>query len=463
MSGKFLKIGSLIFLQIVMVGNLQALPANAIYGAALPFLYFIGVIGFFIPCGLMVAELATTHPQTGGAYIWSEKAFGPSMGFFTICILWVSNLLWYPSIFVLIAANLAYLFQESLAHSRSFVFGFSLLAFWGVTGLNCMGVKVSTRLSIFFGIIGVILPMLILILGAVLWATFGHEISIQTAQVDYLPSMASINNPAFLIAIAISLFGLELTAVHAGDAVNPRRDYPRSLLISGSALVGLLLMSELAIAIIVPTQKLSLVTGLLDAIRYFFHAVHMPYLIKPVLVLIFLGNLGSVAAWMLATTRGMYVGCKRNDLAAFLQKTNKHQAPVGILLFEALLFSLACSVFLIFPQISDSFWLLLVLSSQVSLVYYIILFASAVLLRNKTPSAEGFRIPGGKKVLWSIMGLGALTSLVSFMAGFISPFTGNVERGFIFHLLIWTGLMLALFLPLLLLLTKKEISTERLE
>ena len=122
MQQKFLTIGSLALLQIVIVGNLQILPANAVYGAALPFLYLLAVIGFFLPCTLMVAELATTRPQTGGAYIWCEQAFGKKIGFFTVSILWISNLLWYPSIFALIATNFAYLFDVSLKLICSFVF-----------------------------------------------------------------------------------------------------------------------------------------------------------------------------------------------------------------------------------------------------------------------------------------------------------------------------------------------------
>jgi glutamate:GABA antiporter len=144
MQQKFLKIWSIALLQIVIVGNLQILPANASYGSSLPFLYLFAVIGFFLPCVLMVAELATTRPQTGGAYIWCEQAFGPKIGFFTVCILWISNLLWYPSIFSLIAANFAYLFDVSLAQNKMFVVGFGAILFWLFTGLNCIGVKFSS-------------------------------------------------------------------------------------------------------------------------------------------------------------------------------------------------------------------------------------------------------------------------------------------------------------------------------
>ncbi|HLX52900.1 MAG TPA: amino acid permease, partial [Aquella sp.] len=174
MKNKFLKIGTLALLQIVIVGNLQILPANAGYGASLPFLYFLAIIGFFLPCTLMVAELATTRPQTGGAYIWCEQAFGAKVGFFAVALLWISNLLWYPSIFSLIAANFAYLFNPMLAQNKLFVVGVGILLFWGSTLLNCFGIQFSSRTSAICSVIGIILPMILIILGGIFWWVSGN-------------------------------------------------------------------------------------------------------------------------------------------------------------------------------------------------------------------------------------------------------------------------------------------------
>ena len=62
---------SLALLQIAIVGNLQILPANASYGLLLPILYLIGIVGFFIPCLLMVAELAGDTVTRVGLCQWA--------------------------------------------------------------------------------------------------------------------------------------------------------------------------------------------------------------------------------------------------------------------------------------------------------------------------------------------------------------------------------------------------------
>lgn len=456
MQQKFLNILSLTLLQIVIVGNLQVLPTTAAYGAALPMLYLCAVIGFFLPCILMVAELATTHPQTGGAYIWCEQAFGAKIGFITVSILWIANLLWYPSIFLLIAANFAYLFDISLAQNKTFIISFGILLFWLFTGLNCIGVKFSSRTSIIFSIIGVIIPLLLVIVGGCFWLLSGKPSAVPLDKPAFLVDVAHFKNVGFLIAIVISLFGIELTAVHAGNVKNPRRSYPLSLLISSITVLVLLILSALAIGIIIPVENLNPITGLLDALIQVLHNMYLPMLIFPILMLVFLGNIGSIAAWMLGSTRGMYVACQNNHVAPFLQKVNRHEAPVGVLLFEAIIFTIFGSVFLFFPRVTDSFWLMLDLASQVTLIYYIILFCSAIRLRYKPALTKGFIIPGGNLVMWIVMGAGILTSFVALCTGFIPPDDLGKSEVFMFHVVMVAGLLTALGLPIMILICKKN-------
>lgn len=438
MEKKFISVWTLALLQVVIVGNLQILPANALYGFSLPFLYLVAVIVFFIPSLVMTAKLATQYPQTGGAYIWCEKAFGSKIGFFVIALLWISNLLWYPSIFALIASNLAYLINPALALNKLFVVSFSILFFWIITGLNCIGIQPSTRVSVLSSIMGIIIPMIIIIAFGCIWYLSGKPLAISLADSPLIPNLSNLSQFGFLIAIIISLFGLEITAVHAGDVVNPKRDYPLSLIISGIVLVVLLLGAELAIAIVIPPDQLNVVTGLLDALTFFFKHAHFVDLLFLILLLVFLGNIGSVAAWMLGSTRGMFVACQRNHVFPFLQKTNRYAAPIGVLIFEAIIFTCASSIFLIFPGVMDTFWLLLVLASQITLIYYVILFAAAIRL----------------KCFWPLMLLGILSSVASIAIGFIPPSNLNPGQIYLFDVVIIVGLVFSIVLPIIFLIKK---------
>lgn len=447
MKSKFLGMNSLALLQIVILGNLQIVPANALYGFSLPFLFLLAVLCFYLPCVLMVSELATAHPQTGGAYIWCERAFGAKMGFFTVTLLWISNLLWYPSIFSLMAANFAYLFNPGLAKNTTFVMLFSLVLFWTFTGLNCVGIRLSSKISTWSAVIGIIMPMVLIIICGLIWWLIGKPLAISTEKTPLLPNLLHLDNIAYLMSIVITLFGIELTAVHAGNVVNPKKDYPLSLLISSIITLVLICLAALSIAAIIPNKELSIITGLLDSLTLFFHQAGLNKLVLFILFLVLVGNIGSVAAWMLASTRGVFVAAQHNHVMPFLQKTNRYESPVGVLLFEAIIFTLASAAFLAFNQVTATFWLLLALASQITLIYYVILFASAIRLRSLPTETRGFQIPGGKLALWLLMGLGACTSLLALGLGFIPPANLNGHERAVFHFIMSGGLITAVILP----------------
>ena len=305
---------------------------------------------------------------------------------------------------------------------------------------------------------GIILPMVLIIAGGIRWWMLGNPLAISLNKTAFLPDLSQIHNVGLLIAIVISLFGIELTAVHAGNVVNPKRVYPVSLLISSITVLALLLLSELSIAAIIPANKLSVVTGLLDAIVVLFQEMHLPQIITLVLLLVLAGNIGSIAAWMLGSTRGMYVACQKNHVAKFLQKVNRHEAPIGVLIFEAIIFTLLSMVFLLFPRVTDSFWLLLDLASQVTLIYYVILFIAAIRLRYLPVLADGFVIPGGNLILWIIMLIGAFTSFMALCTGFIPPVNLDKSGIFIFHLIMCIGLGITMLLPALILIFKNKVT-----
>ncbi len=456
MDTRFLNKGALALLQIAIVGNMQILPANALYGLSLPFLFILAFLFFYLPCVLMTAELATTHPQTGGAYIWCEKAFGPKVGFFTVTLFWIANLLWYPSIFSLIAANFAYLFNPALAQNKVFVIVFSLVLFWSFTALNCTGVRISSKVSTWCSLLGIIIPMVLIISCGGYWLLAHKPLAVTTQTTPFIPNLFHLDNLGYLISVVITMFGIELTSVHAGNVVNPARDYPRSLLRSSIISLTLLLFSALAIAIIIPKNQLSVLTGLLDALVLFFNQSGISGFIIPILFLVFLGNMGSLAAWMLGSTRGIAVAAQHNHVARFLQITNKAEAPVGVLIFEAVVFTIATGIFLLFSEISNTFWLLLDLASQITLIYYVTLFISAIRLRYLPTESSGFKIPGGKIGIWIIMCIGILTALLSLGIGFIPPQNLGNHEVFMFHLIMTAGLIISLILPMIFLSLKAK-------
>ena len=165
---------------------------------------------------------------------------------------------------------------------------FGLVFFWCITILNCLGIKFSSRFSVWCSVLGIIMPMLLIIYCGINWWLDGRTLAITTKATPLIPNIFQLDHVGYLISIVITLFGIELTAVHAGNVVNPKRDYPLSLLFSSIITLTLLCAAAVAIAIIMPSIQLSVMTGLLDALVAFFEHSSLHAFIKPILFLVFL-------------------------------------------------------------------------------------------------------------------------------------------------------------------------------
>ena len=68
------------------------------------------LIGFFVPYGLISAELGTQYPSEGGMYTWIKKAFGKKWASRVAWFYWVNYPLWIASLADLITTMIMQMF-----------------------------------------------------------------------------------------------------------------------------------------------------------------------------------------------------------------------------------------------------------------------------------------------------------------------------------------------------------------
>ena len=94
---------------------LDTLAASASIGvSSITWWFLLGML-FFIPYGLISAELGTTYPEQGGIYAWVRDAFGPRWGTRVTWLYWLNTTIWNASIFVLFAGVFAQMFVPDLS------------------------------------------------------------------------------------------------------------------------------------------------------------------------------------------------------------------------------------------------------------------------------------------------------------------------------------------------------------
>jgi len=445
---KQLGLFSLVMINVIAIDNLRSLTIGATFGFSMVFFYLLAAVLFFIPTILVSAELATGWPSTGGVYVWVREAFGKRMGFLTIWLQWIYNVVWYPTIFAFVAGIAAYLINPSLIESKTFMLTAILSLYWFMTFLNLKGIRVSSLVSIVGAILGTIIPMLLIAFLGFYWLYQGNFSNVEISFNSLIPKFNSYGELAFFTNIVFGLMGIEMSAVHAGDVKNPKKNYPKALFISAGIILVSLIASCLAITIVIPKDKVNLVSGLIEAFKIFFAAYDLLWLVPVIAGLIVLGSLSSAATWILGSARGLLVASKDINLPELITKQNKNNVPQGILIVQGLLVTLISCVFFLMPNVASSYWILSNLTAMLALIFYILMFVAAIRLRYKYSKVErSFKIPGGNFGIWFVCLTGIFTCVAVIILGLVPPEQIYVGSTIKYDSLLILGIVTCILIP----------------
>lgn len=419
---RVLTLFTLTMINIAAIGSVKNWPLTAEYGlSAISYLILAALI-FFLPLALVTAELATTWPENGGIYVWIKQAFGHKTAFLAIWLFWLLNVIWYPTLLSFIAVTVAYLFDPTLASMHFFTLPVIIICFWIATFANLLGMRISAWISTLGALFGTFIPGILVIVLGVMWWNSDRPTEIPFDLKALIPNLSSIDQMVFFVGILLSLCGIEMSAIHAKDVQNPQKNYPRAILLSGLVIIGLSILGVLAIATVVPQKQLSLVSGSLQAFSYFVDTYHLSWMIPLISLFMLAGAFGSLSSWIIATSRGLLAAAKDGDLPPYFRAINNKGMPSRLLIAQAILVSVLSLVFAIMPTLSQAFWVLSALLTQLYLIVYILLFSSAIKLRySEAKIKRPYKIPGGKIGIWCCSLLGILSSLFAIFIGFFPP------------------------------------------
>ena len=76
-SSQYISLMALVMMNVTIIGSVANDVQQAYYGLSSVTLFVIGAIVFFLPTGLVAAELASGWGQRGGIFRWVGEAMGP--------------------------------------------------------------------------------------------------------------------------------------------------------------------------------------------------------------------------------------------------------------------------------------------------------------------------------------------------------------------------------------------------
>lgn len=442
-SKKVLGLFALAMINVAAVLSIRNFPSMAIYGWSCIGWYIIGAILFLIPISLAGAELATGWPEGGGVYAWVKQAFGEKGGFTALFCEWSNNLVWFPTVLSFIASTLAFALTPALANNPWYMFSVMMIAFWGTTAIACFGEEASTKFGNVGVILGSIIPAILIILLGLWWFGSGQAIVLPPLSIGAMIPAIDFSTLPFFATIVLLFAGMEMAGFHALETKNPQKDFPRAMALSAAIIVVCTVLATLAIAMVIPSDQLNLASGVMQAIQYFFTAAHMPGLVAPMAVLITLGGVVSLAAWLIGPAKGLGIVAEEGNMPPLFDRTNKYGAPVAVLVIQAVIGSLISLLYVFLPSVNQAYWILSAMTVELLCIVYILVFASVIKLRYSQPDTpRPFTIPGGKVGIWIVGGLGLFGTLLAFVVGLMPPsFFASDGLIYVFSVLLGTFLL----------------------
>jgi len=459
---KVLGIFALAMINVAAVLSIRNYPSMAEFGWSCIGWYVIGTVLFLIPLSLAGAELATMlSDRGGGVYAWCKEAFGEKGGFIAIFCEWSNNLVWFPTVLAFIASTLAFALSPTLGSNPMYLFAVMMIAFWGTTAIALFGEDVSTKFQNIGVIFGSIIPSALIIGLGVWWFASGAVIVLPPFSPEQVLPVINLSTLPFFATVILLFAGMEMAGFHALETRNPGADYPKAMALSALIIFGCTVLATLSIAFVIPAHDLSLASGVMQAIQYFFNTAHIPGAVAPMAILITVGGVVSLAAWLIGPAKGLGVVAEEGNLPPLFNRTNRYGSPVVVLLIQALIGTVVSLLYVFLPSVNQAYWILSALTVELLCIVYLLVFASLIRLRYSRPDApRPFRVPGGTAGVWIIGGMGAAGVIFSFIVGLMptGDFSANQAVAYVGGVLIGTFLLAVP--PLIFLRLKKSRSVE---
>ena len=423
-----LSVMTLAIMNVTAVVSLRGLATEAIYGLQSAFYYLFAAIVFLIPTAMVAAELAAMFAdKQGGVFRWVGEAFGARAGFLAIWLQWIQSTIWYPTVLTFGAVSIAFIGMDTttdaaLASNRLFTLVVVLAIYWIATFISLKGLGWVGKVSKWGGIIGTIIPAGLLIILAIIYLATGGHNNLPMKN-GFFPDLTNFDNLVLASSIFLFYAGMEMMGIHVMEVDNPKRNYPRAIIIGSLITVLIFILGTFALGIIVPAKDISLTQTLLIGFDNYFSYLRMSWMGSVIAVMLVFGVLAGVLTWVAGPSKGIFTVGRAGYLPPFFQKTNSQGVQRNILLVQGVIVTILGLLFVVMPSVQSFYQILSQMTVLLYLIMYMLMFAAAITLRYKLPKRERpFRLGAkGNGLMWILAGLGFCGSLLAFVLSFIPP------------------------------------------
>jgi amino acid transporter len=393
------------FLLCTLVGidTIGAVAANGPEGFT--WLIVLGLL-FFLPYGLLTAELGAAFPEEGGPYVWTKLAFGRFGAAINAVIYWLSNPIWMGGTLAILAVGAFSEFIHPLNGISQYLFALAFI--W----IGVLAAILSFGLGKWIPTIGAWVRIVVFgffTMSVVIYAVkngvggFGFG--------DFQPSY--IGFVALVPVLFFNYVGFELPSTAGEEMTNPQKDVPFAVIRSAIGTIVLYGAPILAILLVLPKNGVGALSGFLDAIKQVFtvYGGHTAADGSPVLtgmgavlgttaaICFILALLSSGTTWIMGADRAQAAaGFDGAAPRSFGRLSARFGTPVVVNAWSGIISTVI--MFLAYKlssgDVGKYFVAVLGLAISTTTISYLLIFPALYKLRKSHPDVERpYRVPGG--------------------------------------------------------------------
>lgn len=388
---------STVLFTVCGVLTLDSFVAPAMIGVSAISVWIIAAVVFFIPYGLLSAELGSSFPDDGGIVSWVGRAFGEFPSVLVGWMYWINVAFWMPAVFVAFSGWLSIAVFPGMSLTAQAAIAVAMC--WVIVFIGVRGIELSVTVS---GVMAVVKMGILVVFGAMgvaygLKFGFANDFSVA----NWIPGMD--NAVSYVGAIVYNLLGFELIGSIGSRIHDPRRTVPRMTVIAGSAITLLYCFGTFGVLAAINAADIDAVDGFVYALRELcsvFGRAAAP-VFYALIVLSVLSLVANMITWCL--------GANEAFQAAELDRRSKllaHRHPrygtsdMLYYIMGAVASALIVLNFLFSGSANDIFWTIFSFSSIVFMLNYLFMFPAALKLKYTDPTPRNYEVPGGKAGMW---------------------------------------------------------------
>ena len=411
---------------IVGVDTLGQVAAEGAQGFL--WLVFLAIF-FFIPYGLLTAELGAAFTEEGGAYIWTRMAWGRLTAGINAIFYWFSNPVWIGATLALlaIAAIQTYIWHFEDGSWAYYLVG--LVYIW----FSVWSAILSFGVGKWIPTIGAWCRIVVIGLFSLTTIIYAAKHGVHFPAVgDFKPSWG-----AFVALVPLLFFnfvGFELPSAAGDEMKNPQKDVPFTVI--RALVVSILLygLPVLAIISVVPADQIkgNGVSSFLDAVDTVFtvYGGAGDIMVKVAVVMFILAVVSSASTWLMGSDRSQAIAAIDGTGPMWLGRfSSKYGTPLNVNLISGILSTI---VFITASRLgsgsaADAFNVMIGIVLLFTTISYIVIFPAFIKLRKSHAHVNRpYKVPGGMTGVWVC---GLLTTFWALFATLAGIFPGLFADG----------------------------------